>query len=185
MIQIQPFQPDYKEKLYQLIKSADRALVGLSGEPKELLEEWTLKLEKGVWEMYVATFSKEKKEKKIEGPRAHLPEESNQGKEKQIIGLVTFFGDYEWDKELEEKEFEIGITVAKDFQRQGIGTKLINHVIERGKELGFEKASFWTREDNIPMQKIAERLDFQRIKQKEENNYTWIKYSSVINGKKS
>ena len=97
-----------------------------------------------------------------------------------IIGMATLFGDYEWDEELEKGDFEIGVTVEKHFQRRGIGTKLTTHVIERGKELGYRRASFWTRKDNWSMRKIGSQLGFEEKRRKIENGFEWINYLLLL-----
>jgi putative acetyltransferase len=56
---------------------------------------------------------------------------------------------------------EIGISVHPDYQRRGIGTKLLMTAVELTRKEGFERLEADTLENNKPMIKIAGKVGFR------------------------
>lgn len=179
MIEIRRFQLGEEKGLYALIEPVSKELVGIQIATKDLVEEWINGLEEGVWEIFIAVISKAAEEKEKDQKRLfpRIFKKKSWETTSNIIGFVTLFGDCAEDATLEEGEFEIGVTVANSFQNRGIGSKLVSFVLDRGKELGYNKASLWTRIDNHPMRKVSRKLGFVETSKKIENGFIWVKYS--------
>ncbi|MEA2070457.1 MAG: GNAT family N-acetyltransferase, partial [Asgard group archaeon] len=94
------------------------------------------------------------------------------------------YADWEEDPELKENEFDIGITVANNYQRKGLGTELMKYIIKRGKHLGLEKACLWTRQDNKGMKKLAHKLRFLENGEKQKNGFKWIRFVKELSQNK-
>jgi len=68
-----------------------------------------------------------------------------------------------FDKECFEDEFYIDtISVSSDFQRQGIGKKLMNFVEKKAKNLKFKKLSLLVDYDNHDALKLYEKIGFKK-----------------------
>ncbi|MFW9924605.1 MAG: GNAT family N-acetyltransferase [Candidatus Thorarchaeota archaeon] len=167
--------------LYDLVEHVDKKMVGMLGEPHDLVEDWVNSIELGVWEVYVAILPHldiKKEQDRI--VRKLLPWKRIIDNGSGIVGLVSLYGDYEEEEELEKGEFDIGITVASPFQKRGIGRQLLDFIIQRGKELGYDTATFSTRMDNLPMQKLAKKFDFEYRRKYTKQGYTWLNFSKKI-----
>jgi ribosomal protein S18 acetylase RimI-like enzyme len=183
MISIRPIKRSDKEDLYQLIQSVDKTLVGMYTSSQFLVEEWIHNLTNGLWEIYVAidkgeTNSVQPEEHKnfFQKIKATFNKFLGLDVNNKLVGVVTLYANHLEDDELEKGEFDIGITVAEEYQRQGIGSRLMKHLLERGKELDLEKASLWTRKDNTAMKKLAQKIGFTKCADKKKNGYQWEKY---------
>ncbi|NHJ86772.1 MAG: GNAT family N-acetyltransferase [Asgard group archaeon] len=163
--------------LYDLIEPVDKKMVGMVTETEELVEEWINTITEGIWEVYVAILPQEEikleQEKLIRKILLWMQMKDNPS---GIVGLVTLFGDWQDDEDLERGEFDIGITVAKAFQKKGIGRKLLEFIINRGKELNYDTATLWTRIDNAPMIKLAKKLGFVEGSKRIRQGFKWINY---------
>ena len=163
--------------LFNLINGIDRNLLGIKSKTKDLVNDWIGSIEEGLWEIYVGVlennlivndFQKTKK--------CHFFWSRFLKKRPKIIGIVTLFGNWKTDKKLIKGEFEIGISVAESFQHKGFGSKLLLFILQRGKLLNYERAFLWTREDNIPMINLAEKVGFYKRGEKIEDGYKWIQF---------
>ena len=108
---------------------------------------------------------------------------SRKSRRNSIIGLVTLYGDWQEDDDIKKGEFDIGITVAEKYQKQGIGKELLSFIIKRGKELGYEKATLWTRSDNQPMINLALKSGFEQGRKRTRNGFEWIHFFYKIKEK--
>lgn len=54
----------------------------------------------------------------------------------------------------------IGIAVKKDFQRSGVGSKLLQHIVNTAKENNIEKIFLEVDETNIPAQNFYKKNNF-------------------------
>lgn len=57
---------------------------------------------------------------------------------------------------------EFGMSVLKEYQQQGIGTKLMEVLCEKAKEMGKTKIELDVREDNLSAIKIYQKSGFQQ-----------------------
>lgn len=185
MVEIRSIEPDDWQGLYDLIEPVDKELVGMYGSTEDLVEEWINTIVSGVWEVYVAVIPQHELEDEPKGIVKSFFFSSKRFKRKKsgIVGVITLFGDWQEDEDLEEGEFDIGITVAEQYQRKGIGKMLMEFIIERGRELNYNKVCLWTREDNAPMKKLARRLGFRQGRKRNKHGFTWIKYFLEIKRK--
>ena len=178
MVEIRLLEKKDWQGLYDLVETVDKELVGMYSETEELVEDWVNTIMKGLWEVYVAILPQEEIQKEQKRfVRKIFPWKYLEDNPSGIVGLVTLYGDYEEDEEIEKGEFDIGISVAEPFQRRGIGREMMEFVIKRGRELNYEKATLWTRVDNQPMIVLAERFGFEKGRGKLRGGYRWIKYS--------
>jgi len=176
MIQIRLLEESDWQGLYNLVKEVDKELVGMHGSTEELVNDWIHTIDIGIWEIYVAIVPPDEKEKELKNKsRRFFPWKNTKENTSGIIGVITLYGDSS-DEDIAEGEFDIGITVAEHFQRKGIGKQLIQFVLERGKTIGYKRATLWTRVDNIPMIKLAEKLGFIKEKSREKDGYSWNQY---------
>lgn len=61
-------------------------------------------------------------------------------------------------------EVHIGnIAVSPDRQGQGIGTRLLRHILEEGRSRGFGFATLEVRPSNLPALRLYERFGFRKI----------------------
>ncbi len=177
MISIRLLEKDDWIGLYNLIKPVNREQVGMISDPEELVEDWINNIEEGIWEVYLAILPQNEihnEEKKIVRkifPWKHLKENP-----KGIVGLVTLYGDWDEDEDLNKGEFDIGISVADSYQKRGIGKELLNYILDRGKELGFERATLLTRTDNKSMKILATKVGFISGKKRRRNGHSWQKF---------
>lgn len=177
MISIRLLEKDDWIGLYNLIKPVNRELVGMISDPEELVEDWINNIEEGIWEVYLAILPQneiQKEEKRIHRkifPWKHLKENP-----KGIVGLVTLYGDWKEDDDLNEGEFDIGISVADSYQKRGIGKELMKYILDRGEELGFKRATLLTRTDNKSMKILAQKVGFIPSKKRKRNGHNWQKF---------
>ncbi len=174
MIQIRLLQPSDRKDLFNLVDKVDKDLVGMDTETDELVEDWINNIITGVWEIYVAIISQEEA---LENKNRRRKLLSWKRKKNDIIGIVTLYGDWKEDEDIQKGEFDIGITVAEQFQNKGVGKELLSFIVKRGLELKYEKASLWTRVDNLPMIKLALKAGFTQRRKRTRNGYEWINYS--------
>ncbi|NHJ47801.1 MAG: GNAT family N-acetyltransferase [Asgard group archaeon] len=181
MVSIRLIQPTDWQGLYNLIDSVDKSMVGMYSSTEELVEDWINTIDMGIWEVHVAVLppDERKKPKRKIFPRLRLKTNTS-----GIIGVITLYADWEYEEDIEKGEFDIGITVAKQYQQKGIGKRLLNFIIDRGKELKLEKATLWTRVDNIPMIKLAQRMGFQQGKSRTKHGFDWIQFVLELNKEK-
>ncbi|HUT80048.1 MAG TPA: GNAT family N-acetyltransferase [Candidatus Bathyarchaeia archaeon] len=185
MIQIRLLEASDWQGLFNLVKEVDKDLVGMHSSTEELVDDWIHTIEMGVWEIYVAILPQEEIKKELNDKNKRvvrwkrLPNIPS-----GIVGVVTLYGDSS-DEDIEQGEFDIGITVAESFQRKGIGKELLLFVIERGKEIGYERVTLWTRVDNIPMIKLAEKIGFRKGKSRIRDGYSWNQYILDVKEKKN
>jgi RimJ/RimL family protein N-acetyltransferase len=185
MIQIRLLQPDDRQGLFDLIDPVDKSLVGMYSETNELVDDWIDTIDEGSWEVFVAIISEEefkKEQNKI--IRKIFPWRRLKDNPSGIIGLVTLYADWQEDDDLEQGEFDIGITVAEAFQKKGIGRELLTYIMKRGELLGYYKATLWTRVDNNPMIKLANRFGFEKGRTRWKHGYEWVQYFQEIQEKK-
>ncbi len=57
-------------------------------------------------------------------------------------------------------EAEFSVLISDDFQRQGLGTTLLTHLLEVGREEGLRRITADILYDNRPMQRLSKRLGF-------------------------
>jgi RimJ/RimL family protein N-acetyltransferase len=57
---------------------------------------------------------------------------------------------------------DVAIEVVDDLQRQGIGTALAIHTLERARANGFTRVTAITLSDNAPARSLLSRLQFRR-----------------------
>ncbi|MBN1328946.1 MAG: GNAT family N-acetyltransferase [Candidatus Heimdallarchaeota archaeon] len=185
MIQIRLLEASDWQGLFNLVKDVDKDLVGMHNSTEELVDDWIHTIEIGVWEIYVAILPRDEIDKELKHWNKRticwkrIPNNLS-----GIVGVITLYGDSS-DEDILEGEFDIGITVAKPFQRKGIGRELIQFIMERGKNIGYKRATLWTREDNLPMIKLATKLGFDKRKSKEKDGYSWNQYILELEEKKS
>ncbi|MBK5113851.1 MAG: GNAT family N-acetyltransferase [Candidatus Heimdallarchaeota archaeon] len=181
MIQIRLLQPGDRQGLIDLIEPVDKNIVGMYSETKELVDDWINTIEEGMWEVFVVIISQ--KAYKIEQKRIIrklFPWKRLKDNPSGIIGLVTLYADWQEDDDLEQGEFDIGITVAEAFKRKGIGKELLLNIIKRGELLGYNKATLWTRIDNYPMIKLAENFGFKKGRTRTRHGHKWDQYYQEI-----
>ncbi len=185
MLQIRLLQSDDRQGLFDLIDPVDKNLVGMYSGTNELVDDWIHTIDEGIWEVFVAIISQEEfKKEQNRLVRKLFPWKRLKDNPSGIIGLVTLYADWQDDEYLEQGEFDIGITVAKAFQRKGIGKELLTYIVKRGELLGYTTATLWTREDNEPMIKLAIRFGFKKGKTRIRYGYQWIQYTQKIKEKK-
>ncbi len=177
MIQIRLLQPSDRKGLFDLIDPIDKNLVGMHSETKELVDDWINTIDEGSWEVFVVILPpNEYKNEQKRIIRKLFPWKKLKDNPSGIVGLVTLYADWQEDEDLEQGEFDIGITVAEPFQRKGIGKELLSYIIKRGELLGYNKATLWTRIDNYPMIKLAKNFGFKKGKIRTRHGYEWIQY---------
>jgi len=92
--------------------------------------------------------------------------------EEEVRKLVTEQGDHitiiaedEEGKVIAEgtiyDDGEFSLVVDPNFRMRGIGTAMVEKLIELGKEMGLKKIRFYTLPENIPMIKIGKKLGFK------------------------
>ncbi|HUU77643.1 MAG TPA: GNAT family N-acetyltransferase [candidate division Zixibacteria bacterium] len=177
MVEIRLLESDDWQGLFDLIETVDKKMVGMCSESEELVEDWINTIVMGLWEVYVAILPQEeiKKEQK-RFIRKILPWKFLKDNPSGIVGLVTLYGDWQEDEDIEEGEYDIGVSVAKPFHRRGLGKKLMSFILQRGKELKFKKATLWTRVDNHSMIILAEKMNFIECGKRTRYGYNWVKY---------
>jgi RimJ/RimL family protein N-acetyltransferase len=177
LIDIRPITTDDWYALYELIDQVDKDLVGRYSETEELVEDWINSIEERLWEVYVAILPQQeitKERNKLS--RILFPWRRFKPIPSGIVGVITLYADFQREEDINEGEFDIGITVAEPFQRRGIGRQLIDFLLERGKKLELEKATLWTRVDNEAMIKLARKIGFVRSDTKYRYGYYWIQF---------
>jgi acetyltransferase len=65
-------------------------------------------------------------------------------------------------------EAEFSVLISDDFQRQGLGTKLVGKLLEVGREEGLRRITAEILFDNRPMQRISQSLGFTLKRDMEE-----------------
>jgi N-acetylglutamate synthase-like GNAT family acetyltransferase len=55
---------------------------------------------------------------------------------------------------------EFSLVVSPNYRKMGIGTRLVEELINQAKQHKLNKIKFYTLPDNIPMIKIGKKLDF-------------------------
>ena len=65
-------------------------------------------------------------------------------------------------------EAEFSVLISDAFQRQGLGTLLMTHLLEVGREEGLRRITADILYDNRPMQRLSKRLGFRVRRDKEE-----------------
>jgi N-acetylglutamate synthase-like GNAT family acetyltransferase len=55
---------------------------------------------------------------------------------------------------------EFSLVVSPNYRKMGIGTRLVEELINQAKQHKLDKIKFYTLPDNIPMIKIGKKLDF-------------------------
>ncbi|NPE10026.1 MAG: GNAT family N-acetyltransferase, partial [Asgard group archaeon] len=134
-------------------------------------------IDEGLWEVFVVILPQnEYKNEQKRIIRKLFPWKRLKDNPSGIVGLVTLYADWQEDEELEQGEFDIGITVAEPFQRKGIGKELLSYIIKRGELLGYNKATLWTRIDNYPMIKLAKNFGFKKGKNRTRQGFEWVQY---------
>ena len=163
--------------LYNLINQVDKTLVGMYASTKELVEDWINTIEDGIWEVYVAILPLEEVQKtRKQFKRKLLPWKRPKRNTSRIVGVVTFYGDWKTEEDIKEGDFDIGITVEEPFQRKGIGKELLLFIVNHGKQYNYKRATLWTREDNLPMIKLAKKCGFKEDGKRKRYGYNWIQY---------
>ena len=185
MIQIRLLQPSDRQGLFDLIDPVDKNLVGMHSETKELVDDWINTIDEGSWEVFVVILPpNEYKNEQKRIIRKLFPWKKLKDNPSGIVGLVTLYADWQEDEDLEQGEFDIGITVSEPFQRKGIGKELLSYILKRGELLGYNKATLWTRIDNYPMIKLAKNFGFKKGRNRTRHGYEWIKYYYELKNKK-
>lgn len=171
--------------LYDLVNQVDKSLVGMYSGTKELIEDWINTIEEGLWEVYVAILPLEEVQKiRKQFRKKILPWRRKNKNHNGIVGFVTLYGDWRLEEDINEGEFDIGITVEESFQRRGIGKELLLFILNRGKQLNYERATLWTREDNFPMMKLAKKCGFKQEGIRKRHGYNWLQYVFELKKKK-
>ncbi len=67
----------------------------------------------------------------------------------EVVGEISLYDDGEFS-----------LVVSPNYRRNGIGTRLVESIIEEAKRLKMEKVKFYTLPDNVPMIKIGKKLGF-------------------------
>ncbi len=184
MVEIRLLSKTDWQGLYDIISEVDKELVGMFSETEELVEDWINSIEPGVWEVYVATLPQHEIERELNRLKWKLRFWHRYKRNpNNIVGLVTLYGDWEEDEEIQKGEFDIGITVAKPFQKKGIGKELLHFVCNRGEKLGYLRATLWTRIDNHPMIKLAKKVGFKEGKTRTRFGYQWIQFTKELRKK--
>jgi RimJ/RimL family protein N-acetyltransferase len=177
MVFIRPIQSTDWQGLYDLINQVDKTLVGMYASTKELVEDWISTIEDGIWEVHVAILPLVEVQKiRKQFRRKLLPWKRPKRSKSRIVGVVTLYGDWKTEEDIEEGDFDIGITVEEPFQRKGIGKELLLFIIERGLQYNYKRATLWTREDNLPMIKLAKKSDFKVDGNRKRHGFNWIQY---------
>ncbi|MHA1532185.1 MAG: GNAT family N-acetyltransferase [Candidatus Heimdallarchaeota archaeon] len=177
MIQIRLLEASDRQGLFDLIDPVDKKMVGMHSETKELVDDWINTIDEGLWEVFVVILSqKEYRNEQKRIIRKLFPWKRLKDNPSGIVGLVTLYADWQEDEEIEQGEFDIGITVAEPFHRKGIGKELLSYIIKRGEILGYKKATLWTRIDNYPMIKLAKNFGFKIGKNRTRHGYDWVQY---------
>ena len=65
-------------------------------------------------------------------------------------------------------EAEFSVLISDAFQRQGLGTTLMTHLLEVGREEGLRRITADILYDNRPMQRLSKKLGFRVRRDKEE-----------------
>ncbi len=74
--------------------------------------------------------------------------------------------------------------VNKKFQGQGIGSKILEKLINRAKELGYHKLVLDTSVKQIPAQKLYEKFGFKKYKQEGNTIYYKLDINKELNEQK-
>lgn len=53
------------------------------------------------------------------------------------------------------------LAVGREYQRRGLGTTLLNHVLDAGASRGAQRATLEVRRSNVAARKVYERLGFE------------------------
>lgn len=94
-----------------------------------------------------------------------------------VIGRVGFQESFNMEtEETEEMRTELAYLVAGAYRGRGIAEEAVEAVLRYGKEeLGLTEIRLCTSNNNIPSQKLAEKMGFQRIcKRKTQNEWRRI-----------
>ena len=177
MVFIRPIQSTDWQGLYEIINQVDKTLVGMYASTRELVEDWINTIEDGIWEVHVAILpSMEVQKTRKQFRKKLLPWKRPKRNRSRIVGVVTLYGDWKTEEDIEEGDFDIGITVEEPFQRKGIGKELLCFIINRGLQYNYKRATLWTREDNLPMIKLAKKSGFKVDGKRKRHGYNWIQY---------
>jgi len=181
MLEIRLLKETDWQGLYELVDSVDKRLVGMYSETKELVEDWINAYEPGLWEVYVAILPQAEIEKELRQLKWRVRFwKRPKANPNNIVGLVTLYGDYEEDEDIQQGEFDIGVTVAEPFQKRGIGKALLDFICTRGQELNYQRATLWTRIDNHPMIKLATKAGFKEGKLRKRHGYLWKQFTKEL-----
>ena len=119
MSEIRLLQESDKQGLFDLVEQVNKELVGMYSKTRDLVDDWITTVELGIWEVYVAILPLEEIKKEQEKlTRKFFVRKKIPMNESGIVGLVTLYGDWKEDEDLEEGEFDIGITVSEAFQKR-------------------------------------------------------------------
>jgi len=77
----------------------------------------------------------------------------------RIIGDLTFRG----EKGRCNHCGELGMSVLKEFQGNGVGQALLDHCFDEAKRLGFSNLLLKVRTFNLPAIRLYEKMGFERI----------------------
>lgn len=177
MVFIRLVQSTDWQGLYNLIDQVDKTLVGMCASTKELVEDWINTIDDGIWEVYVAILPLEEVQKvRKQFRRKLLPWKRPKRNTSRIVGVVTLYGDWKTEEDINEGDFDIGITIEEPFQRKGIGKELLLFIIDRGQQYNYKRATLWTRDDNLPMIKLAEKCSLKEDGKRKRYGYNWIQY---------
>lgn len=75
----------------------------------------------------------------------------------KIIGEGTIYSDGEFS-----------LVVDPKFRRYGIGSMIVESLIDEGKRIGLKKIKFFTLSENIPMMKLGKKLGFKLTTDEDE-----------------
>lgn len=78
----------------------------------------------------------------------------------KVVGYLYFSG-YRPGRRAMRYTVEISYYIHKDYQRQGIGTKLIEFAINKSRELNFKNLIAIILEWNVPSIKLLEKFGFK------------------------
>jgi len=72
------------------------------------------------------------------------------------------------------------ISVHKDYHRQGIGSKLIKHIVKKAKRLNYDKVVLYTDTNATHNKGFYEKQGFIEVERKRERKHMWVKFEKII-----
>jgi ribosomal protein S18 acetylase RimI-like enzyme len=73
------------------------------------------------------------------------------------------------------------VFVTPTSQRQGVGSRLLHHVLDQARNAGARSAALWTDTDNTPAQRLYESSGMRRTRERQvTDTMRWVRYEATF-----